>query len=61
VGDDAWTEAEVLGLSLLFTLAGLEPATASIGFIFVHLARWPDLRADLVRDPDLASPPARRS
>jgi len=55
-GDDAWTNDEVLGLCFLFTLAGLDTVTAAIGFVMLHLARRPDLRAQLVADPALIGP-----
>lgn len=55
-GEDAWTNEEVLGLSFLFTLAGLDTVSASIGFIFLHLARRPDLRRRLVTEPETVMP-----
>lgn len=55
-GEDAWTDAEVLGLCFLFTLAGLDTVTAEIGFMFLHLARDPELRRRVVADPSLGPP-----
>jgi len=52
-GDDAWTEEEVLGLCFLFTLAGLDTVTASIGFTFLHLAKDDELRRRVVGDVSL--------
>jgi cytochrome P450 len=55
-GDEAWTDEEVLGLCFLFTLAGLDTVTASIGFTLLHLARNSELRRRLVADPSLVGP-----
>jgi cytochrome P450 len=55
-GDDAWTNEEVLGLCFLFTLAGLDTVTASIGFLLHHLATNPALRDKVVADPSLVGP-----
>lgn len=55
-GEDAWTDEQVLGLSFLFTLAGLDTVTAAIGFVFLHLARRPDLRRRMLADPGLVGP-----
>jgi cytochrome P450 len=55
-GDDAWTNDEVLGLSFLFTLAGLDTVTAAIGFTFYHLARDPELQQRVVADAALIGP-----
>ena len=51
-GEDAWSDQEVLGLCFLFTLAGLDTVAAAIGFVMLHLARNPDLRARVVTEPD---------
>lgn len=55
-GDDAWTDDEVLGLCFLFTLAGLDTVTATIGFVVMHLARNPELRRQIVADTSLVGP-----
>ena len=53
---DEWSDQEVLGLSYLFVLAGLDTVTASIGFTMYHLAQRPDLRALIVSDPESVMP-----
>jgi cytochrome P450 len=55
-GEDAWTDEEVLGLSFLFTLAGLDTVTAAIGFVMLHLARHPEIRRQVAENPDLSGP-----
>jgi cytochrome P450 len=55
-GDDAWTNEEVLGLCFLFTLAGLDTVTSSIGFVMMHLATNEELRRKVVADPSLVGP-----
>jgi cytochrome P450 len=55
-GEEEWSNDEVLGLCFLFTLAGLDTVTASIGFTLMHLARNADVRRSLVADPSLTSP-----
>lgn len=50
-GDDAFTNEQVLGLCFLFTLAGLDTVTATIGFVIKTLAENPDVRRKLVEDP----------
>lgn len=55
-GDAAWTNEEVLGLCFLFVLAGLDTVTAMIGFVLLHLARQPELRRQMVEDPQLVGP-----
>jgi cytochrome P450 len=55
-GDDAWTNDEVLGMCFLFVLAGLDTVTAMIGFIFLHLANDPELRARVASDPAVVQP-----
>jgi cytochrome P450 len=51
-GDEPLDDAEAIGLSYLFVLAGLDTVTAAIGFALLELARNPELRADLRADPD---------
>jgi cytochrome P450 len=52
-GDDALTDAEVIGLCFLFVLAGLDTVTDALGFGMERLARNPDRRQELVDDPTL--------
>ncbi len=51
-GDDALTDAEMLGLSFVFILAGLDTVTSAIGTTMLELARRPGLCDDLRRNPD---------
>ena len=51
-GDDPLTDAEALGLSFVFVLAGLDTVTSAIGLTMLELARRPDLRRELREDPD---------
>ncbi|GAC1399477.1 MAG: cytochrome P450 [Mycobacterium sp.] len=51
-GDEPLDDAEAIGLSYLFVLAGLDTVTASIGFALLELARNPGLRSQLIEDPD---------
>lgn len=55
-GEEAWTDEELLGMCFLFTLAGLDTVTATIGFVMYHLARDPELRHRLIADPALIGP-----
>ncbi|WP_068187778.1 cytochrome P450 [Mycobacterium sp. UM_CSW] len=50
-GEGNFTDLELLGMSHLLILAGLDTVTASIGFSLYHLARRPDLRAALRDNP----------
>ena len=50
-GDEAFSEPEVLGLCFLFTLAGLDTVTATIGFVMQMLANHSDVRRRIVDDP----------
>jgi cytochrome P450 len=52
-GEQPWTPNEVLGLASNVVQAGLDTVTASIGFLFYHLATKPDLRNKLLEDPGL--------
>jgi cytochrome P450 len=52
-GDEAWSDAEILGMCFLFTLAGLDTVTAQIGFNLMYLAKDADLRRRVVEDPAL--------
>ena len=51
-GEDALDDAEVMGLSFLFVLAGLDTVTAAMSTALLELARNPELRAALREDPD---------
>jgi cytochrome P450 len=51
-GDHPLDDAEAIGLSYLFVLAGLDTVTSSMGFALLELARNPALRAQLRSDPD---------
>ncbi|AQT82422.1 hypothetical protein B1R94_29040 [Mycolicibacterium litorale] len=55
-GDQAWTDAEILGLCFLIVLAGLDTVTGAIGFSLLTLATDPQLRQRLVADPALIGP-----
>ena len=46
-GEDPLDDAEAIGLSFLFVLAGLDTVTASMGFAMLELARNPELRHSL--------------
>jgi cytochrome P450 len=51
-GDDPLDDAEVMGLSFLFVLAGLDTVTAAMTSALLELARNPELRKTLREDPD---------
>lgn len=50
--DDPLDDTELLGLSYLIVLAGLDTVTAAIGFSLLELARNPQLRQDLRASPE---------
>jgi cytochrome P450 len=54
-GDDPLDDAEVMGLSFLFVLAGLDTVTAAMTSALLELARNPELRTTLREDPDQMS------
>lgn len=54
IGEDPLSEIEVLGLSHLLILAGLDTVTAAVGFSLLELARRPNLRAMLREEPQQA-------
>jgi cytochrome P450 len=54
-GEDALDDAEAIGLSYLFVLAGLDTVTAAMTAALLELARNPGLRATLRDDPDQMS------
>jgi cytochrome P450 len=51
-GTEPLDDAEAIGLSYLFVLAGLDTVTAAIGFALLELARNPKLRDGLRADPE---------
>ncbi len=51
-GHEPLDDAEAIGLSYLFVLAGLDTVTAAIGFALSALARDPKLRITLLRHPE---------
>ena len=51
-GDDPLSDAEAVGLSLVFVLAGLDTVTSTIGATMLELARRPELRVSLRENPD---------
>jgi cytochrome P450 len=55
-GDDAWSDAEILGMCFLMVLAGLDTVAGTMGFCFFRLAADAELRQRLVNDPALISP-----
>jgi cytochrome P450 len=52
-GEADMTVDQILGMSFLFVLAGLDTVTAAAGFCFMHLAERPDLRRQIAKDPSL--------
>jgi cytochrome P450 len=54
-GDDPLDDAEVMGLSFLFVLAGLDTVTAAMTSALLELARNPELRKTLRENPDQMS------
>lgn len=54
-GEDPLDDTEAIGLSFLFVLAGLDTVTSAMTAALLELARNPQLRADLVADPDQVS------
>jgi cytochrome P450 len=50
-GDGEFTDLELLGMSHLLILAGLDTVTAAIGFSLLELARRPELRTMLRDNP----------
>jgi cytochrome P450 len=50
--EGALTDQEVIGLCILFIIAGLDTVTAATGFALYELARDPALRARLTADED---------
>lgn len=54
-GEDALDDAEAMGLSFLFVLAGLDTVTAAMTAALLELARNPELRAKLRDEPEQMS------
>lgn len=54
-GEEPLDDAEVMGLSYLFVLAGLDTVTAAMTAALLELARNPQLRATLREDPSQTS------
>jgi cytochrome P450 len=52
-GDRPLTDAEILDMLQVLTLAGLDTTRATLGYMFLHLASHPDDRRKLVEEPDL--------
>lgn len=50
-GEDSLDDAEAMGLSFLFVLAGLDTVTAAMSSALLELARNQELRAALRKDP----------
>jgi cytochrome P450 len=55
-GDEAISVEEVLGICILFCLAGLDTVTGAVGFMLFYLARDPELRRRVLADPALVTP-----
>jgi cytochrome P450 len=51
--DERLTDDEILGLSFLFVLAGLDTVTSALSTAFATLASRPELRAQVVASPAL--------
>jgi cytochrome P450 len=51
-GEHPLDDAEAIGLSYLFVLAGLDTVTSSMGFALLELARDPELQVALRDDPE---------
>jgi cytochrome P450 len=51
-GDERLSDDEILGLSFLFVLAGLETVTSALSTAFAALAARPALRRRIAADPD---------
>ncbi|CRZ18682.1 cytochrome P450 [Mycolicibacterium neworleansense] len=52
-GGEPLTDAEAVGLSFVFILAGLDTVTSAIGATMLELARQPNLRRELRENPGL--------
>lgn len=51
-GDEPLDDAEIMGLSFLFVLAGLDTVTAAMSSALLKLAQNPELRRELRENPD---------
>jgi cytochrome P450 len=54
-GDDPLDDGEAIGMSFLFVLAGLDTVTSAMTAALLALARNPQLRAELIADPEQVS------
>ena len=52
-GERPLTQFEILDITFLLLIAGLDTTTGALGNAFVHLSQRPDLRDGLVADPTL--------
>lgn len=55
-GDEAWPMEDIVGLCILFAMAGLDTVTGAIGFMLLHLAQNAELRRQVVADRSLVNP-----
>ena len=53
VDGDKLTDEEILDMTYLLFLAGLDTVASSLGLHFLHFAQRPDLRAQLRDDPEI--------
>ncbi len=53
VDGDKLTDEEILDMTYLLFLAGLDTVASSLGLHFLHFAHRPDLRDQLVHDPEI--------
>lgn len=53
VDGDKLTDEEILDVTYLLFLAGLDTVASSLGLHFLHFAQRPDLRSQLVHDPEI--------
>lgn len=52
--DQGWSDAEVMGTAFNVVQGGLDTMTGALGLIFNYLATHPDLRRQVLADPDCA-------
>lgn len=52
-GDEAWSLEELLGFVFVFIVAGLDTVAAAIGFTMRHLAMHPELRRQIIAEPEM--------
>jgi cytochrome P450 len=51
--ENGMTDLEIIGMSFLFVIAGLDTVTAALSLSFSHLATRDDLRQQIIDDPSL--------